>query len=62
MEQKELVSKIVDASQIIEKNRLSKANYISVSVEKIDSIAKELNVSREEAVAIIQEYFNPKNG
>jgi hypothetical protein len=55
------ISKIIRAANIIEKNKISKANYMFVSMSKINEISKELNLSSEETIILLEKYFKPNN-
>ena len=57
---KSLAAKILDASNLISKNRKSIADHVVLQIETIDKIARELKVNRNEAILILEEYFNSK--
>ena len=54
-----LTSRVLEAANIIAKNnfRISKANYIHLSKERITEFAKELAVNNKQAIVILKEYF-----
>ena len=59
LEQKKLVTKLIQAANLISKNRLSKASYFEIPEEKIIKYAEEHNISKEEMIEALQFYFEP---
>lgn len=58
---KKLISKIVEAmNKVSGENRIGKANCISIPEANLMHIADGLGVSREEAIQILKEYFEPR--
>ena len=58
--QKDLVSKLLKASNEIHKKRLGQANYIHLSSKFIQQRADEEGVTFDEMVKIIEEELKPK--
>ena len=58
--QKKLVSKLLKASNEIQKKRLGQANYIHLSEKFIQERADEEGVTFDEMVKIIKEELKPK--
>ncbi len=54
-QQRELVSKLIEASNNIE--RLPKADHVFIHEQTIDNICNEYNVSRDEALIILEQMF-----
>jgi hypothetical protein len=61
MDQKDLISKLIEASEIVSKGRIGKASYIHLTHNYIEKMAQEKGVGFEEMCIIIQEELNPKN-
>ena len=59
-EDKELVSKLLKASNEIHKKRLDQANYIHLPAKFIQQRADEEGVTFDEMVKIIEEELKPK--
>jgi hypothetical protein len=60
--EKSLVSRLLTAAQLIVKTgTASKANYVTIPVERIDTWAEQYGVDRETMIEIITEYFKPKD-
>lgn len=59
--QKELISKLLAASNAIEESRVGKGDYITMTINQIDKIAIDMGVSREEVISMIDNYFKPNN-
>jgi hypothetical protein len=59
MEQKQLVEKLIKASNEIQKNRKPKSEYIHLSEEFIQQQADERGISFDDMVKIIEEELNP---
>ena len=56
--QMKVMSEISRMANIINKKRISKASRVLVCGEFINNVAKELNITTEEAVEFIDKYFN----
>lgn len=58
--QKEIVEKLLEAANEIERCRNGKVEYIQIPIEKIESIAISCGISVKEAINKISEYYKSK--
>lgn len=54
----EIVKKLVEKANEIYNKDISRANYVQISNNIIEGIAKECNVNNEEAIKILEIYLN----
>ncbi len=54
----EVVKKLIEKANEIYNKDISKANYVQISNNIIEGIAKECNVNNEEAIKILEIYLN----
>jgi hypothetical protein len=58
---KALIGKLIEAASNIAKNgHIGKGNYISIPEANLQHIADGLGISREEAIIVLKEYFEPR--
>lgn len=53
------INKIIEAANVISRNRQSEADWIQIPYENIKAISKANNVSEAEVLMLLGEYFKP---
>ena len=55
------IDKLISAATKIVKSGYNPASYIKIPIENIELMSKEFNLTMEEAINVLAEYFKPQD-